>query len=146
MFLKGTLKLTEKSQEVISNGFLIRNLQTANCSFKSGLFLKLLRQRALWSFFLQKQVVTVSLQNNCSKQQLKLSRTLASVLETFFATEFLLWKKFRMTKFKTSKDKIKFLQCQCWDFQMVQRKYSKLVQKLVKIQMQKIVIVFKHYS
>ena len=52
------------------------------------------------------------LQNN-SKQQLTPSRKDVSVLEKDFYMDILLHKKLGKVKIKTSKGKIKFLQCQC---------------------------------
>ena len=69
--------------------------------------------------------ITGSLQNNCSKQQIKPSRK-ACILWKDFLMDVLLHNKPRKTKIKTSTGKIKFLRCQCWCryFQMVLRKYS----------------------
>ena len=50
------------------------------------------------SFFLQRQTLTGSLQNNCFKQQLKLEGRPASVLEKDFTTDVLLHKKLSKAK------------------------------------------------
>ena len=49
-------------------------------------------------FLLQKQTLTGSLQNNCSKQQLKLPGRPASVLEKDFTMDILLHKKLPKAK------------------------------------------------
>ena len=66
--------------------------------------------RPWWSSFLQKQAPTGSLKNNCLKQQLKPS-TKSCMLWKGLLHGFLLHNKPRKTKIKTSKGKIKFLQC-----------------------------------
>ena len=100
---------------------LIRNLQT--CKVLPYVFLKLLKQRPWWSSFFQKQALTGSLQNNCSKQQLKPFRKAGKCYEKDFLMDFLLHNR---------KRKINFLQCRCWCqcqcwcryFQMVLQNYT----------------------
>ena len=100
------------------------------------MLLKLLRQRPWWSFFLQKQALTTSLQNICSKQQQTLSGKLARVFEKDFTIDVLLNKKLWKAKIKASKGKKDFTmpmvtptsipilmprcRCQCRDFQMAE--------------------------
>ena len=59
------------------------------------------------SSFCQKQVLTGSIQNNCSKQQLKLPGDPAGVLEKNFLMDILLYKELRKAKLKTLKGKAK---------------------------------------
>ena len=80
-----------------------------SCSFQPFRFLKL-RWRPWQSSFLQKQALTMSLQNNCSKQQQTLLGKLASVFEKDFTIGVLLHKKLLKAKIKASKSKKK-LQC-----------------------------------
>ena len=89
---------------------LIRNLQT--CKLQPYAFLKLLKQRPWRSSFLQNQALMGSLQNNCSKLQLKPSRKACKYYEKDFLIDVLLHNKPRNTT-KTSKGKMRFLQCQC---------------------------------
>ena len=57
------------------------------------------------SSFLQKQALTKSLQNNCSKQQQTLPGKLVSAFEKDFTIDVLLLKKLREAKIKASKGK-----------------------------------------
>ena len=99
---------------MISNGIPYQkftDLQTA--AFSLAHFSKILRYCPLRSCLLQKQELTGSLQNNCSKQQLKLADRPASVLEKDVLVDFLLYNKPRKAKSKTSKGKMKSFQWQC---------------------------------
>ena len=60
------------------------------------------------------------LQNNCSKQWLKLPVRCARVIEKDFTIDVFFHKKLRKAKIKTLEGKKFFLECrcQCWDFQM----------------------------
>ena len=74
---------------MISNGIPYQkftDLQTA--AFSLAHFSKILRYCPLRSCLLQKQALTGSLQNNCSKQQLKLADRPASVLEKDVLVDF----------------------------------------------------------
>ena len=93
-------------------GFLIRNFQTYKLQL---LGLPVFETSEItWRTFFQKQALTGSLQSNCSKQQLKVLGRTASVSEKDFTMNVLFHKKLQRAKIKTSKGKIKFLQCQCW--------------------------------
>ena len=136
--LSNVLKVLWDSQKIFRKWFLmgslIKNLQ--DCIFQLCVFLKLLKLRPLWCSFLHKQALTGSPQNNCCKQLLKrrLPRRPANVFQKGFLLDLLLHNKPQIAKIKTSKGKIKFLQCRCprlcryWCryVQMVLGNYSKL--------------------
>ena len=112
---------------MISNGIPYQkftDLQTA--AFSLAHFSKILRYCPLRSCLLQKQALTGSLQNNCSKQQLKLADRPASVLEKDVLVDFYFTinlerqnLKLRKAKWNLSNDNADVDVCWCWYFEMV---------------------------
>ena len=130
------MKLTENFPEVISNLVPYQKYTDIQDAAFSLVFFKtpeIVKQRPQRSSFLQKQALTTSLQNNCSKQQQTLSGKLTSVFEKDFTIAVLLHKKnFKRQKLRLRKAKkfpmlmpmptlIPMLmpRCRCRDFQMV---------------------------
>ena len=126
------MKLTENFQEMISNLVPYQKYIDIQDAAFSLMFFKtpeIVKQRPQRSSFLQKQALTTSLQNNCSKQQQTLSGKLASLFEKDFTIDVLLHKKLQKAKIKAWKSKkfpmpmptsIPMLmpRCRCRDFQM----------------------------
>ena len=123
-FLKGVLRLNKISRKWSLYGSLSKIHRHASCSFQPCVFLKLLWQRPWRSSFLQKQALTTSLQNKCSKLQQTLPGKLASVFEKDFTIDVLLHKKLRKAKKITMPMSIPtsmpmlMSRCQSRDFQM----------------------------
>ena len=102
------MKLTENFQEVISNLVPYQKYTDIQDAAFSLVFFKtpeIVKQRPQRSSFLQKQALTTSLQNNCSKQQQTISGKLTSVFEKDFTIAVLLHKKLQKAKIKASKGK-----------------------------------------
>ena len=104
------MKLTENFQEMISNLVPYQKYIDIQDAAFSLMFFKtpeIVKQRPQRSSFLQKQALTTSLQNNCSKEQQTRSGKLASVFEKDFTIDVLLHKKLQKAKLKASKGKKK---------------------------------------
>ena len=91
--------------------FLIKNMQTYKLQRSALRVFKTRRITSTVEFLFQEQALMDSLQNHCSKQQLKLPRRPVSVLEKDFTVDVLLSKRLRKSKIKTSKRKNFILQC-----------------------------------
>ena len=106
-------------------GFLIGNLQTCKsqlqtldvCKTTEITPTEITPTPQTTPSFLQKQMLTGSLQNNCSKQQLKLPGRPASVLQKDFTMDVLPLTSFQRQNQIFAMSMV-MLRCECRDFQM----------------------------
>ena len=103
--------LQKSSRKLFPIWFLIRNTQTYRLKLSVLRVFKTPEIASIVEFFFQKQALTMSLQNNCSKQQQMLSVNLAIVFEKDFTVDVWLHKQLQKRKIKALKGKKNF---QCW--------------------------------
>ena len=97
--------LQKSSRKLFPIWFLIRNIQTNRLKLSVLRVFKTPEIASIVEFFFQKQALTMSLQNNCSKQQQILSVNLAIVFEKDFTVDVWLHKQHQKRKIKALKDK-----------------------------------------